>query len=661
VYDAKERLCMTVEPETGATVQDYDASNNLLWRATGLDPSKTSCGITTTDIEARKTSFTYDFQNRPSATSYADGSAGITRTYTADGLPLTITSGTAALGFSTWTNTYNKRRLKERESLAYGNVTYNIDTKYDANGSLLQLTYPDATVVGYNPNALGQARQIGTYATGISYHPNGAIASFSYGNGITHSLTQNTRGLPLQAVDGGVISDLYSFDENANVAGIGDQIAGNVNSRTMTYDYLDRLKTVAAPNLWGTASYSYDTLDNLTASKISTGGTTRDMIHVFDTATNRLTNNIGNAGYNYSYGYDVQGNIVSRGGKTYVFDQANRMKSSMGATYVYDGLGHRVSVVGTDGVNRIHVYSQEGKLLYVVPGTGTATKYVYLHNHVLAEVTGASAIYAHTDGLGSPVAQTSSAGAVLNRTRYEPFGYVATGTPRKIGFTGHVNDAETGLIYMQQRYYDPIAGRMLSIDPVVTDANTGNSFNRYAYANNSPYRYVDADGRDAMDWVHGGLTVASFCPSICGSAFSAADGMVSLAQGDRVGAGIAFGAAAVGIVSDAGAVKVAAMAVKEAAGTTKVAGATANVAKEAGAAGKVFSKEKQALVDMAKADKKAGITSADMKAYKDLNAKLPDPFPTNKVRGPEAHSSGAPSSQAPHGHVGPVDHIPVKD
>jgi hypothetical protein len=36
----------------------------------------------------------------------------------------------------------------------------------------------------------------------------------------------------------------------------------------------------------------------------------------------------------------------------------------------------------------------------------------------------------------------------------------------------------------------------LSIDPVTTDANTGGSFNRYAYANNSPYKYIDPDGRD---------------------------------------------------------------------------------------------------------------------------------------------------------------------
>jgi RHS repeat-associated protein len=65
-----------------------------------------------------------------------------------------------------------------------------------------------------------------------------------------------------------------------------------------------------------------------------------------------------------------------------------------------------------------------------------------------------------------------------------------------IGFTGHVNDVDTGLTYMQQRYYDPVAGRFLSIDPVVTDANTGKGFNRYAYANNQPYKYIDSDGRE---------------------------------------------------------------------------------------------------------------------------------------------------------------------
>ena len=37
----------------------------------------------------------------------------------------------------------------------------------------------------------------------------------------------------------------------------------------------------------------------------------------------------------------------------------------------------------------------------------------------------------------------------------------------------------------------------MSIDPVTTDANTGSSFNRYVYANNSPFSFVDPDGREA--------------------------------------------------------------------------------------------------------------------------------------------------------------------
>ena len=82
------------------------------------------------------------------------------------------------------------------------------------------------------------------------------------------------------------------------------------------------------------------------------------------------------------------------------------------------------------------------------------------------------------------------------RTRYEAYGNTAAGTiPNGIGFTGHVNDPDTGLVYMQQRYYDPMAGRFLSVDPVVTDAKTGGDFNRYVYAHNNPHKYVDPDGR----------------------------------------------------------------------------------------------------------------------------------------------------------------------
>ncbi len=72
-----------------------------------------------------------------------------------------------------------------------------------------------------------------------------------------------------------------------------------------------------------------------------------------------------------------------------------------------------------------------------------------------------------------------------------------------------------------------------------------------------------------------------------------------------------------------------------------------------------FSSEKQALVDMAKDAKRTGITPDDMEAFKQLNKELPDPFPSNKVRGPEAHPKRGPHARKPHGHVGPVDYIPI--
>jgi len=108
--------------------------------------------------------------------------------------------------------------------------------------------------------------------------------------------------------------------------------------------------------------------------------------------------------------------------------------------------------------------------------------------------------FIHTDGLGSPVARTDGAGNLISRTYYEPYGNTAAGAQPTIGFTGHVNDVDTGLTYMQQRYYDPVAGRFLSIDPKETDVANGDKFNRYTYAGNSPFNYVDPDGRDAT-WV----------------------------------------------------------------------------------------------------------------------------------------------------------------
>jgi len=64
------------------------------------------------------------------------------------------------------------------------------------------------------------------------------------------------------------------------------------------------------------------------------------------------------------------------------------------------------------------------------------------------------------------------------------------------GFTGHIKDSETGLNYMQARYYDPVIGRFLSVDPVgfLGSGEDTRYFNRYAYTGNNPINAIDPDG-----------------------------------------------------------------------------------------------------------------------------------------------------------------------
>ncbi|MBP1475220.1 RHS repeat-associated core domain-containing protein [Frateuria sp. MAH-13] len=63
------------------------------------------------------------------------------------------------------------------------------------------------------------------------------------------------------------------------------------------------------------------------------------------------------------------------------------------------------------------------------------------------------------------------------------------------GYTGHVEDPDTGLVYMQQRYYDSSMGRFLSVDPIAPAPGQASNFNRYTYAGNNPIDNIDPDGR----------------------------------------------------------------------------------------------------------------------------------------------------------------------
>jgi hypothetical protein len=116
------------------------------------------------------------------------------------------------------------------------------------------------------------------------------------------------------------------------------------------------------------------------------------------------------------------------------------------------------------------------------------------------------------------------------------------------------------------------------ITPIYAQASTKSTsagFPTYMVVPGEPVKIGQADQvlRAGGGWsltgaAHIGLAGASFCPMICGSAFSTVDACLYAVQGDYVTAGISIAAAGAGIMSDAGAAKLLGLGIKAGVETT---------------------------------------------------------------------------------------------
>lgn len=525
VYDSHQRLCKSIEPETGTTLYGYDDAGNLLRTDFGMpafppgpcdEPTMTAMAAPPTGGNnppqmAHYALRTYDVRNRIQTLTFPDHNGDQTWTYTPDGFPQRIVTLNSE-GRDTVVNDYfyNRRRLLTRETLSQpGWYNWPVDYDYNRNGHLFGQLYPNGLYVEYGVNALGQPTRAGNFATGVQYYPNGAIKQFTYGNGVVHTMTQNARQLPARSTDSGGVLDLDTrFDSNGNVSDIYDVARGAHYNRHMQYDGLDRLTAVGSGVFGGDTwhRFTYDALDNMTSWKLA--GVKDYADYVYDPTSNQLTNIKNSAGATVvGLGYDQQGNLRNKNGQGYLFDYGNRLREAEEREgYFYDGYGRRILSWRPDGGLNFFLYGQAGQLWYQeYAAKSLAVENVYLAGSLVAtrefdwNAGTFTSKYHHTDALGSPVAVTNTAGQVTERTDWEPYG-AAIGKPsyEGIGFTGHVQDAATGLTYMQQRYYDPLLGRFLSVDPVTANGVTGANFNRYWYANNNPYKFTDPDGRIAF-------------------------------------------------------------------------------------------------------------------------------------------------------------------
>lgn len=395
VYDAHQQLCKTIEPETGATVQDYDAAGNVAWSAAGTGLTSTAdCNRAEALSSGRAVKRSHDAANRLSQLVFPDGRGNQQWSYTPDGLPaevITHNDPTRTPVFNRYQ--YNLRRMLTAETLLHADLgAVTLGYSYDGNGNLAAQVYPGGRAISYSPDALGRTTTVGGYAAQASYHANGALARFVYGNGIVHTMVQNARGLPERSRDAtaavAVHDDSYDYDGAGNVAAISDGLPGSPGNRDMSYDGLDRLRNVAAP-AFGNAAYEYDALDNLRRVKVGA----RDRTHYFD-PSNRLVNVLETATGATITGlaYDPQGNLSLRNGQSFAFDYGNRLREVAGAeSYEYDAHGRRVKSLAS-GAGAIYSFYDAGGVLRYQRNerTGKQTDYLYLSGSLVAQVSGAA-------------------------------------------------------------------------------------------------------------------------------------------------------------------------------------------------------------------------------------------------------------------------------
>lgn len=425
VYDGYQQLCKSIEPETGSIAMDYDMSGNLIWSAAGLSlPDAANCDTDAAYASGRRVDRIYDARNRLKTLVFPDGNGNQDWNYRADGKPAQIITYNDSGSFqSVNTYAYNKRGLLTAETSGQaGAYTWSLGYGYDVNGFLAGVQYPSGLYVDYAPNALGQPTRAGTYATGVSYFPNGGMRQFTYGNGIIHALTQNSRQLPDHVADTNVLDNIYSYDAVGNVIQI-DDVLDATRTRSLIYDGLNRLIQATAPAFMGSGvlHYSYDALDNLRSAKLEGK---KEYNYWYD-ASNRLTNVLSDSGATLiGLSYDAQGNLANKNGQAFAFDYGNRLRTVGGMEYYrYDAHGRRVVNGSSAGGDIISMYGQDGLLRRQEnKRTGNNTDYIYLNSSMIAKVnetTTPAAPALDAPSYTSTGSYIVSWNAVTTATRYE--------------------------------------------------------------------------------------------------------------------------------------------------------------------------------------------------------------------------------------------------
>ncbi|MEM7482129.1 MAG: RHS repeat-associated core domain-containing protein [Acidobacteriota bacterium] len=393
---------------------------------------------------------------------------------------------------------------------------------YDPLGNVTALRYPTcdrppcedvvaAPTVAFGFNR-GFLTAIPGFADEIRYHPTGLLASLTHANGVTdHHELSATAWSPLHRI------------RTSGVSG-GDWTYGPFH-----YDGAGNIHRIDTSN--GVERYSYDLAGRLTESRVATSTGTRDQDFRYDAygnlraiTTDGSVRSIGVDGRNrltVAEGavFDPRGNLTALdiGGLAYAyrydpFDQLSRLTLAGGGadrSYLYTVDDERVAVLDLESGAQTWTPRGPGNQVlsrFRQSAGGWSRLKNYIHagdRQVAAEQAGGETRHFHLDHLGTTRLITDEAGARVTLNTYYPFGgytEIPAAGAEELQFTGHERDAngpvEGDLDYMHARYYSPLFGRFLSVDPVAGSPLAPQSWNRFAYARNNPVRLVDPDGRE---------------------------------------------------------------------------------------------------------------------------------------------------------------------
>ena len=320
-------------------------------------------------------------------------------------------------------------------------------------------------------------------------------------------------------------SEALTYDSNGNVQTISNY--GIVNH--YSYDDRNRLveevDTQLVDTQWNERYvYAYNDGGNIVSKTIydTTTGIQKGS-YSYNYTNDRLTSYKYEQTYSirsYNIDYDDYGNPIKYKGKELTWVRGRLLAKYGSVCFGYDGNGFRRTKA--TGSNTITYSYQNGKLLCERHSRNAENNlyFVYHGDEIVGFVKGTTETYYYfqKDVLGNVVAVYDANNGQVAAYTYDAWGKcririnvngIATLNP--IRYRGYYYDEETGLYYLQTRYYDPEIGRFISPDTVdYLDPETVHGLNLYAYCNNNPIMYTDPTGHmpNWLKWVIGGVAFA---------------------------------------------------------------------------------------------------------------------------------------------------------